>query len=254
MNKVVKIVLGLVAVPVVVLVGAFGYGMFLGATGGLPGPDQPNEPASPAQGEGPGPQPALSKAPSTSQAPRANLPALPSPLDADSAQKWLLTCGLISLEGDNLVHSPQALAALDEPTASAVHHALRTGGKKSLTLRIYFFALCGELEPELRKAFAKEVGAIYRPSRGASSRGYIGDFTKLFWSQTEDANSHYARTVRAYCEVLTTKEIIQALTDFGVIDQRVDHDTWLTHVDREMQSFDQRHWTPSTTPSKAASF
>lgn len=229
MKKALKVVLVLLAIPVVFFGCVFIYGMYLAATGQefeKPRDSVEHVSSSAPQAE---PLPAI---------PTREFSPLPDTLDDDVALDWVVANGLIWTEAGELKHDDEAFAALSVDTASKLHHAMRAGGKEAQPMRLRFFALCGSLEVEKRAAFAEEVGAFYRPSHGATARGYIGDFAKLFWLQTRDSESVYARGVRAYAEVVTTKGLSQALIDFGAIDERVEYDSWITHVDRTMQEFD----------------
>lgn len=229
MKLIVKVVLGIAAVPVIAIAGAVGWGVYMGVTRqSIEGPEQEVESV---------PQEA-SQARAVATKTASKFTPLPDELDAAGAEDWILENNLFWFEGESLIEDSELCAALDPGAAARVHHALRTGGKSSQPMRLHFFAICGNMPAAGRASFAKEVGAIYAPKRGASSRGYNGEFTKLFLLQTDEASSPYARAVRAYCEVLSSDEIIQALADFGVIDLMEENENWLTHVDERMQEFD----------------
>lgn len=225
----------LLSLPVLGLVGAFIYGMVLEAThptGPSPAPAAPAAPAAPDASE-----PATVSQESVGSTTRT-LEPLPEDLDAHAAQEWIFANGLIGLEGGELVADEASYRALSAELAARVHHALRKGGQEVQSLRLHFFALCHLLPLEEREAFAEEVGAVFRPDHGASTRGYIGDFTKLFWLQTDDADSLYARAVRGYAPVLESDAVIQAMVDFGAIKRERDFSDWFIRIEEHMQEFD----------------
>jgi len=237
MRPAAKLVLALIALPVLFFGGVFLYGVYLGLTGQYVPVEEPTgQPALLAPlVEEPAPPGAAG---STVQPGGRTIAPLPSPLDAEAAKDWLAGQGLLDVVDGEIVGDPGGFASIPLDDAIALHGALRKGQREYEGLRLLTFAWLSHLPPETRLAFADEVGIAFRPDDKLWGRSYIGELTGLYFSQTGDPDTIYAQAVRRYCEVIESDAVIQSLRDFNVIQEDPSIGQWHLRVDQKMQDFD----------------
>ena len=259
-----KIVLGVVAVPLVALAGAFGYGMYLEAS--APEELPPVATAAPEEVV-----PAATEAPAAEEptaaaevaevaevetheapelvageAPLETEPVaveesglvVPAELDAAGAQGWILENHLIGLEDGALVEDRSLFQSLSAVDAVRLHAALLAGGSAFEAMRLHFFALCGELPEAERRTFARDTGAVFSGTENEGAGSHLGDFTRLLFLQTSESESVYARAVRDFAAVLEEDEMVHALEDLGAIKIEDSSASWTIRVAEKMGDFD----------------
>lgn len=244
MPRALKIVLALLAVPVLVLGAGFVHGIYLAATGQY----EPRE--QPAEDDGSGGAADTDSAADTTNvaakdsgtdgsdavvaAGTRRIPA--SVVDTGTTQEWMTSEGFVRVE-DGVVRFDRAkFAELDVDDAVRLHAALRKQGREANATRLLLFAGCGELPVDARREFARRAGAVHE-ERG-DRRGYIGDFTHLFHYQDGDAESVYARATRRYAEVLESDDVTDALIDFGAIIVEPTSGQWHIRVQSKLDHLD----------------
>lgn len=239
MPRALKIVLALLAVPVLVLGAGFVHGIYLAATGQYepreePPEDVAHDPAGAERARDVAPdEPATVDDPAVAVGTR-RVPA--SAVDAVTAQEWLAGEGLVRVE-DGAVRIDRAkFAALVVDDAVRLHAALRKQGREANATRLLLFAGCAELPLEPRREFARRAGAVHE--EGGDRRGYIGDFTNLFFFQDGDADSIYARAARRYAEVLESDDVTDALIDLGAIIVEPTDGRWHIRVQSKLDHVD----------------
>ncbi|MEZ5977572.1 MAG: hypothetical protein R3F34_05070 [Planctomycetota bacterium] len=227
------VILGVVAaIPVVVLGGAFVYGMVLGATGRYVPEEANEEPRAESDRAGATTGSEQESTPSD----RALVP--PAELDAAGARDWLLATHVVSVVEGVVVGDRAGFASMAADDAIRVHAALRSGESEFEALRVVVFALFGELPVEARRRFADAVGAVHPPKGSSGERGYFGDFTRLLFHVHGDPDSLHARGVRAFAAVLEDREMVDALKDIGALYEEPPEGTWRIRVEEKLADFD----------------
>lgn len=224
-----KTLLILIAIPVLFLVGAFIYGMYLAATG-----QEYKTVENPALTE----SETVAEVVEAPTKPSYDFTPLPEPLDAISIVDWTGTNNLTPVKNGEITYNLEIAAALDLETALTLHKVLTDSGSEYQAVRVMFSALCSQLPPEERRTFVSKSGAVFRPKWYSGGHGYRGDFVAMFYHVGYSYDQLYTTAIQSYCEILTDKEIIQALKDFEAFHEDLSVDEWHIRVEDKMSQFD----------------
>ena len=235
MSRTKKIIAIVLLTPVALVVGLFLAGFVLTLTGRMdpPSPDQDPETAIEVESDARPDHPVVENDVVPSTPALGSAPELPESMEAEVVQRWFAEERLLRIENDVLVPAWERLGAFEVTDAIAVHRALREGGKDYQPMRMLAFAGFSALPTEARRTFAEDVGAVI-PVRGTR----MGEFTGMFFMQEDDNAAVYARAIRGYCEVLSSRHVIDALDDFGAIEINLATDQWTIRVDRKLKGLD----------------
>ncbi len=241
MTRTKKILAAVILTPIVLVVGLFVAGFVLTLTGHMNPDDFTEVPEPESHAEQvvePEPLPQVEAIDSSKPDPSlpstmVTAPALPGSMDANTVQRWFAEQRLVRIENEVLVPAWEHMAAFTAADAIAVHRALRKGGRDFQPMRMLAFAGFSALPAEARRTFADEVGAVI-PVKGTR----VAEFTGMFFMQDDDNAAVYARAIRAYCEVLSSREVIDALDDFGAIQINLATDQWTIRVDTKLKGLD----------------
>lgn len=222
MKVVLKGLLILIAIPVVVVAGAFVYGIVAGlrnpeafkndgeAAGSRTeaGAQTHDEPVAPD----PGPAPST-----TYDAPELR-PGQPEPLPANPAafMVWLESQGIIEARDGRLLAHPERMARVDLELALRAYQFLKSAGKSRREERLLWFALCAHLPVEERRVFLEETDAILPKSLLERSRSYTGDYALLLNHMGSAFEAPYREAIYLYCEVMSEQDLLDSLRQFRV--------------------------------------
>ncbi len=240
MKVVLKGLLILIAIPVVVVAGAFVYGI----VAGLRNPEAfqndeeavakaLEEPASPDSG----PAPLVSSVATGLQPGQLE----PLPENPAAFMEWLESQGIVVAKDGRLLAYPEQMAQVDLDLALRAYQFLKSAGKSRREERLLWFALCAHLPAEERRAFLEETDAILPKNLLERSRSYTGDYALLLNYMGSAFEAPYREAIHLYCEVMSEQDLLDSLRQFRAyeIAGRMDSDGgWTERVDETMGKFD----------------